>query len=240
MKTLPYTILTAALALTPWAASAADLRVAYDVDAKTLRQVASDSPLTFELYGDPACASNRLAAHTVAVGEVDLIEKVASVRLVGNAKRPPIARLVEAVPDGGDVPAQFVLVRGEGIAPVGGECQRIVGAAVQAVAPLVPGPQGPEGPVGPQGPAGTTNVVVRKGQPRTGNGLTATVDCAPGEIATGGGGLVTSSGGLAVLEFSIPQPDTDGATPTGWKVRADNRGEIGNITLTPYVLCATP
>ena len=68
MKTLPYTMLTAALALTPWAAGAADLRVAYDVDAKTLRQVASDNPLTFELYGDPACASNRLAAHTVAVG----------------------------------------------------------------------------------------------------------------------------------------------------------------------------
>ena len=55
MKTLPYALLTAALALTPWRATAADLRLAYDVDAKTLRQVAPDTLLTFDDSRPVAC-----------------------------------------------------------------------------------------------------------------------------------------------------------------------------------------
>jgi hypothetical protein len=42
------------------------------------------------------------------------------------------------------------------------------------------------------------------------------------------------------MRSSRPQPDTVGATPTGWRVPEVNSAGTGTITLTTYVVCAVP
>jgi len=73
--------------------------------------------------------------------------------------------------------------------------------------------------IGLQGSVGTGNVVVRVGSEITTNGTVSTpANCTAGEVATGGGALsVGAGGGEAAMRSSRPQPDTAGATPTGWR-----------------------
>jgi hypothetical protein len=96
--------------------------------------------------------------------------------------------------------------------------------------------------VGLQGSLGTSNVVVRTGSAIGTNGTVSTpANCNGGEVATGGGALsIASSGGDPVLRSSRPEPDTAGATPTGWRVTVANSSGTGSITVTPYVVCVSP
>lgn len=92
------------------------------------------------------------------------------------------------------------------------------------------------------GLAPASGSIVRTGSTVSTNGaLSSAASCEPGEVATGGGGLaVGNDGGLPVMRSSRPQPDTAGATPTGWRVTEVNSAGTGTITLTTYVVCAVP
>jgi len=86
-------------------------------------------------------------------------------------------------------------------------------------------------------------VVVRTGsQISTGGSLSTPANCDPGEVATGGGALTSVTGGAEItVRSSRPQPETAGAVPIGWRVSAANlNAPTGTITVTAYVVCATP
>ena len=61
----------------------------------------------------------------------------------------------------------------------------------------------------------------------------ATVSCAAGEVATGGGFLADSEDVHAYGSYPTGSP-----TPTGWRVDAKNTG-TGGANISAYVVCAT-
>lgn len=89
---------------------------------------------------------------------------------------------------------------------------------------------------------GLRNLIVRTGNPISTNGTVSTPsNCDAGEVAAGGGALsVGSTGGDPAMRSSRPEPETDGATPTAWRVTVENTAGTGTITVTPYVVCGTP
>jgi hypothetical protein len=97
------------------------------------------------------------------------------------------------------------------------------------------GAEGPPGPRGPQGPAGATNVTIRAGQQASGE---ATVTCAPGEVAVGGGGI-SSAGTLSFLTLSGPTP-LGGGTPTGWAVALQQPNGTPDPFARAFAVCAAP
>jgi hypothetical protein len=97
------------------------------------------------------------------------------------------------------------------------------------------GAEGPPGPRGPQGPAGATNVAIRAGQQASGE---ATVTCAPGEVAVGGGGI-SSAGTLSFLTLSGPTP-LGGGTPTGWAVSLQQPNGDPDPFARAFAVCAAP
>lgn len=87
------------------------------------------------------------------------------------------------------------------------------------------------------------HVTVRLGNTITTNGsLASPSSCDPGEVATGGGAATSgASGGVPELRTSRPDPDGDGAVPTGWRVAVGNaNAPTGTVTSTTYVVCAAP
>jgi hypothetical protein len=84
--------------------------------------------------------------------------------------------------------------------------------------------------------------IVRTGNTVSTNGsVSSPANCEPGEFATGGGVLALGNdGGSPVMRSSRPQPETAGATPTGWRVTEVNSAATGTITATTYVVCAVP
>jgi hypothetical protein len=109
-------------------------------------------------------------------------------------------------------------------------------------------PAGPQGPQGVKGDAGATSVKVRiaKGFDKV------TVNCEPGERATGGGahsvgGFVVGQGPTSqpLAFFSPPNepPNFVGYTPTAWSaaaVEVSITGEVGPADVTAWVVCAAP
>jgi hypothetical protein len=109
---------------------------------------------------------------------------------------------------------------------------------------LPEGRQGPQGLPGPKGDPGPTNVRVRKaaGFDR------ATVECQPGERATGGGahsvnGFIWASVPAAnpsVIDTVAPL-ELQGYTPTSWTAAADGADPPGTpADVTVWVVCAAP
>ncbi|MGE0811742.1 MAG: hypothetical protein AB7O28_15880 [Vicinamibacterales bacterium] len=114
-------------------------------------------------------------------------------------------------------------------------------------APGPPGPQGPPGPAGatgpagPRGPSGVTSVLVRTNTApaKAYFGGTVYVSCAPGERATGGGGMTSGVTGLVLLQ-SGPYPQlTDGETPTGWFVTYENPTAQDRLVYG-FAICVAP
>ena len=116
------------------------------------------------------------------------------------------------------------------------------------------GPAGPQGPPGPPGSTGATGatgqtgpagpsyaadatVVSQVGPLDNGAAVAITATCPTGDVATGGGGLIGTGGGLGlVLSESEPTPTTNGATPTGWIITGENTSGA-NSTLRVDVVC---
>lgn len=72
----------------------------------------------------------------------------------------------------------------------------------------------------------------------------ATVDCNSGEVATGGGILV-SNGTIRDMVAVSSRPVVSAAdVPTGWTVRASNddsdNDNVDTIEVRAYVICASP
>jgi hypothetical protein len=109
------------------------------------------------------------------------------------------------------------------------------------------GVQGEPGPPGERGAAGPTNVVVRRSAVLTiapGGFREATVSCAPGERATGGG--VTVQNGFVddlVAIKSVPLGGSATSPPTGWIAQARNADANGDdqdtIDVRADVICAS-
>jgi hypothetical protein len=117
------------------------------------------------------------------------------------------------------------------------------------------GPQGPQGATGPAGatgsagPAGATNVTVRKNNSGNedvpaGGLFSASVSCAAGEVATGGGGMSQfgdTETPLSIVVTVASRPTPSSGTPTGWAVTFKNVDTtshfLGHII---YVVCASP
>ena len=102
------------------------------------------------------------------------------------------------------------------------------------------GPAGPQGATGPQGPAGFASVQQVSNQQTLPSGAAGalTAMCPAGTVATGGGGIVGTGGGLGlVISQSQPTP-LSGGTPNGWIVTAENTSGA-STTLTVNAICAT-
>jgi hypothetical protein len=116
----------------------------------------------------------------------------------------------------------------------------------------VTGATGATGATGPTGPAATAVTTVSKSKgPPANNGETeeASAQCPIGEIATGGGGNVETSGGVAgvtSLKLSVPldrtgATGTNGVQPTGWRAVGEittGGGALTTLTVIAYVICA--
>ena len=89
--------------------------------------------------------------------------------------------------------------------------------------------------------AGATSVRVRTRSALVGANLDGGVEipCAPGERATGGGGMVSGVPGLNLTQ-STPYPQlNDGETPTGWYVSYKNT-RAQSFFINGYALCVAP
>jgi hypothetical protein len=110
------------------------------------------------------------------------------------------------------------------------------------------GASGTNGTNGTNGNNGATKVVVRDAQMTTAfshNGA-ATVNCLPGEVATGGGWNLVSGNIASFLVFG-DQPlngsgnsAAAGDTPVGWEVSVYNNNVSGSVSWRVYVICASP
>jgi hypothetical protein len=104
----------------------------------------------------------------------------------------------------------------------------------------LPGPQGLKGDPGEKGASGTANIHVVRAEgatiPANETGSAEAI-CAPGEVATGGGGNNVGNSAAHIYQ-TTPIPFGAGNTPTGWKVF----WKAGATAVTPivYALCATP
>jgi hypothetical protein len=118
------------------------------------------------------------------------------------------------------------------------------------------GPQGPTGNTGPQGPKGDkgdpgdTQIVARSTTISTfRDGQPLDVSCNAGEVATGGGGHVSSneidqqlfnaglSGGGSPGVITASEPIVTNGVVTGWRVKANRTLNSTLVPLTAWVLC---
>ena len=120
------------------------------------------------------------------------------------------------------------------------------------------GPQGPAGVAGPQGPKGdagspgATHITARSttvSSFRDGDPLD--VSCNAGEVATGGGGHVSSdaidvalfntglTGGGSPGVITASEPIVTNGVVTGWRVKANRSLNATLVPLTAWVLCAS-
>lgn len=86
-----------------------------------------------------------------------------------------------------------------------------------------------------------TNVVKRTAKGVYGTSFSkVTASCNAGEVATGGGADwdASTSDGWPVVAYSVPDPYTATAAPTGWAVEIDNISGSGGVQAIAWVLCA--
>ncbi len=101
----------------------------------------------------------------------------------------------------------------------------------------------PAGPQGATGAAGATNILKRTAKGGYGTVFSkVTAQCNSGEVATGGGADWDSStsDGWPVVTYSVPNPYSATATPTGWAVEIDNFSGSGGVQAIAWVLCSSP
>jgi hypothetical protein len=117
---LTFAVLSALIA-TP-RADAADVRVHYLLDERALRAVDASSPVQIALFTDASCTAATFAA-ALALGDVDLLARVATTRLRGAPKAAKSADLSHTLRNVPAAAPLYARVTGPGIVPVGSACQ---------------------------------------------------------------------------------------------------------------------
>ncbi|HVD59088.1 MAG TPA: hypothetical protein VNC17_19775 [Thermoleophilaceae bacterium] len=109
------------------------------------------------------------------------------------------------------------------------------------------GPQGPEGPRGEVGPSGATKVISRQSAFQiipADSSQSATVECNPGEVATGGGIQITNGSLLDMVAIQSMPTLGPSNVPTGWYARGSNvdsnNDNAGTVEVRAYAICASP
>lgn len=120
------------------------------------------------------------------------------------------------------------------------------------------GPQGAKGDTGPQGPKGdtgtpgATHIIARSTTVNVfHDGEPLDVSCNTSEVATGGGGHVSSdaidrqlfnvglTGGGSPGVITASEPIVTNGVVTGWRVKANRTFNATLVPLTAWVLCAS-
>ena len=75
-----------------------------------------------------------------------------------------------------------------------------------------------------------------------GGNAAETVACKAGEQATGGGYTYETGKRHALVVESVPDPEGEGQTPTGWHIQVETLTDDSSNTtpVTPYVVCMRP
>lgn len=95
--------------------------------------------------------------------------------------------------------------------------------------------KGATGPQGSPGAPGATKVIVRTGPVAEDRSVAS---CPPGEVATGGGGVVNPEEEKTWVWNTTPV-QLEGEVPTAWEVRGDNLSGEASL-VEAYVICASP
>jgi hypothetical protein len=111
---------------------------------------------------------------------------------------------------------------------------------------------GPQGPKGDPGQPGATHIIARSTTVNTfRDGEPLEVSCNTGEVATGGGGHVSSdaidiqlfnaglTGGGSPGVITASEPIVANGVVTGWRVKANRTLNSTLVPLTAWVLCAS-
>ncbi|MEO6027508.1 MAG: hypothetical protein ABIR79_11635 [Candidatus Binatia bacterium] len=117
---LTFAVLSALLA--PARADAADVRVHYLLEERALRAADASSPVHIALFTDAACTTATFEA-TLALGDVDLLARVAATRLRGAPKTPKSAELSHTLRSVPAAAPLYARVSGPGVVSVGSACQ---------------------------------------------------------------------------------------------------------------------
>lgn len=216
------------------AVAAGDIRVQYDVDAKSLKKgLRGDGELRFDVYDDPDC-DDRIDRQDIDA--VDLvIEEIKTRKLKGGPKVPRRARITAVLEDVPEADAYFLDVfdrnDDETIVPLGGSCQGQTAGA--------PGPQGPPGSFSTTDCERVDGPVVDNPDPLAllTTDLTLTVDCGPGQRVIGGGLSDTNDpvGQSCSVIRSEPKLDL-----SGWVVRVVAAGGICGGAFFATAICCGP
>jgi len=122
MHTLVTRLVVAALLALGIRPAAADVQISYLVEDKPLKAAVTGTDLSVELWHDPACTVAAGSA-TVAIDDVDLVERLKRFTPKGGVKGPAAARITESLPGVSPPTTLFATITGTGITPVGGACQ---------------------------------------------------------------------------------------------------------------------
>jgi hypothetical protein len=115
-------LLALGLLLAPLAALAADVPVTFTTKEKELKSALAGTPLTFALYGDPAC-TNQVYTTVINVENVALITKMKQFTPKNDTKLPNTVALQTTLTGVTAHGTLYLKVTGIGIVPVAGACQ---------------------------------------------------------------------------------------------------------------------
>lgn len=111
-----------ALHASPTPARTADVRVHYLLDERMLRAAGAATPVTIALFTDAACTAPSHET-TLALGDVDLLLRVARTPLRGVPKAAKAVELRHTVRDVPPAAPLYARVTGADLAPIGDPCQ---------------------------------------------------------------------------------------------------------------------
>lgn len=103
-------------------ARGADVRVHYLLDERSLRAADAATPVTVALFPDSSCTAPSHET-TLALGDVDLLVRVARTPLRGVPKPAKAVELRHTVRDVSPVAPLYARVTGAGLTPIGDPCQ---------------------------------------------------------------------------------------------------------------------
>ncbi len=103
-------------------ALAADVRVHYLLDERSIRTVEATAEVAIGLFTDAACATT-LSTTSLALADVDLLARVTPTSLGATPKAPKAAELRHTLRGVPAAAPLYARVDGAGVVPIGGACQ---------------------------------------------------------------------------------------------------------------------